>query len=66
MVSKCQLSVLLPEGQEAAVEQTFHLVRSNLFLPLNIVLTSLYFAHSCAKHRPQLLPSGSEATPHVS
>ena len=28
------------------------------------MFTSLYFAHSCTKHRPQLLPSGSEAMPH--
>ena len=27
------------------------------------MLTSLYFPHSCAKHRPRLLPSGSEALP---
>ena len=28
------------------------------------MLTSLWFAHSYTKHRPRLLPSGSEATPH--
>ena len=26
--------------------------------------TRLYFAHNCTKHRPRLLPSQSEATPH--
>ena len=25
----------------------------------------LYFVHRCTKHRPLLLPAGSEATPHV-
>ena len=29
-----------------------------------VALTSLYFVHSCTKHRPCLLPSRSEATPH--
>ena len=37
--------------QEAAVQQTFHLVRSSFFylsaLGLNATLTSLYYAHSC-------------------
>ena len=57
--------------QEAAVQWTSHLERSSfLFLStlmvqgLKVAFTSLYYAHSCAKHRPQLLPSGSEATPH--
>ena len=33
---------------------------------LDVVLNllCLYFAHSCTKHTPQLLTSGSEATPH--
>ena len=26
---------------------------------LDVALTSLYSAHSCTKHRPRLLPSGS-------
>ena len=56
-------------NQEAAVQQTFHLEWSSFFylsvLMVNVALTNLHFAHSCAKHRPQLLPSRSEATPSI-
>ena len=56
--------------QEAAVQQTFHLERSSFFylsvlmVRLNVALTGLNFAHNCTEHRPQLLPSRSEAMPH--
>ena len=58
-------------NQEAAVQQTFSLVRSSFFYlqqwlyGLNAVLPCLYFAYNCTKHSPtQLLSSRSEATPH--
>ena len=59
-------------NQEAAVQQTFSLVRRSSFFylqqwlyGLNAVLPWLYFAYNCTKHSPtQLLSSRSEATPH--
>lgn len=59
-------------NQEAAVQQTFSLVRRSSFFylqqwlyGLNAVLPCLYFAYNCTKHSPtQLLSSRSEATPH--
>lgn len=52
--------------QEAAVQQTFHLERTSFSFStygtqgLNVTLTTLYFSHSCTKHRPRLLASASE------
>ena len=68
MVSKHQLSVL--HDQKAAVQQASHPERRSFFclsalmVQTQVALTSLYFAHIYAKHRPRLLPSRSEATPH--
>ena len=52
--------------QEAAVQRTFHFVRSSFFhlsalivKGLNVALTSFYFGHRCTNPRPQLLPGGN-------
>ena len=71
MSSKCPTSGGQTHDQEAAVQWTFHLERESIFY-LSVLMVRtwcsayyiLYFVHSCTKHRPQLLPSGSEATPH--
>ena len=69
--SKCPTSGGQTHDQEAAVQWTFQLERESIFY-LSVLMVRtwcsayyiLYFVHSCTKHRPQLLPSGSEATSH--
>jgi len=56
--------------QEAAVQQTFHLMRNSFFYPSPLMVgtqhrfTSLHFLHSCTKQRTWLLSSRSEAMSH--
>ena len=72
MVSKCRLRVLLPEGKHTVKRQLyselFNLVRSRFFLSFstngkNSTQCLLPCILHISKHRPQLLLSGSEATP---
>jgi len=48
-------------NQETAVQRTFHLERTSFFYLSALTVRTLYFAHSCTKHGPLFLPSGSGA-----
>ena len=68
MIPKCQLSVLLSEGKCATCTANLLPCEKQLLLSFSTngknSLTIMYFTHNCTKHRPRLLPSGSEAMPH--
>ena len=71
-IDDLQMSIKRPtsggqtHNQEAAVQRTIDIQRSSFFYlsALDVALLCLYCAHNCTKHRPRLLPSGSEALSH--